>query len=197
MRTFHDHTELLKIASKLVHERISALERDATVCLTNKPYAPFPAILYCFSTIDLLGALAAGDARSKRPSTEQSKDFMQHFMGYSEEQARLLQKVFRHKLVHLASPKPAIRDGNRRVAFGYSHGRLSEHLAIRKLPHPVEIGITPQFTVEADHAFNIGMAQFVDDIARGGREYLQRLRTDSTLRGKFQRAFLQLYHPSA
>jgi hypothetical protein len=90
--------------------RINSLEKDVKYCLqelynSSTPiYAPFPAIIFCFYIIDLLGALNAGDARRKENTVENSKNYMQHFMNYTGEQSFLLTEIFRHKLIHSYAP---------------------------------------------------------------------------------------------
>jgi hypothetical protein len=115
MRRFVEQKDLIRFAVDFVRERIASLEKDVQHCL-SEPYAPFPALLYCFSTIDLLGAICAGDATKKAPTTRQSVDYMQRFMHYTEEQARLLQSLFRHKIVHLAQPKAVVEDNSQQYA---------------------------------------------------------------------------------
>ena len=51
--------ELRRFARNFVKERVIYLQKDVNHCL-QPPYAPFPAILYCLATIDLLEALCAG-----------------------------------------------------------------------------------------------------------------------------------------
>lgn len=102
MSAFASTTELEFFAEHFVGERLRALEKDTQHCLKD-PFAPFPAILLAFSTIDLLGALAFGDASKNAPTTRQSFDYMLQFMSYESDQVKLLQGLFRHKLVHLAA----------------------------------------------------------------------------------------------
>jgi hypothetical protein len=113
---FSETNELIQFARKFINNRVDSLEKDVSHCL-RKPFAPFPAILYCFSTIDLLGALYAGQGAEKDPATgnkvnttANSKRYMEKFMNYTEEQRHLLMDIFRHKLVHLAQPKAVIKD---------------------------------------------------------------------------------------
>jgi len=108
MRRFAQQTELLTCARNLIEDRISSLEKDARHYLQGE-LAPFPALLYCFATIDLLGALASGRADRKAPTTQQSISYMTDFMNYTFENADILLNLFRHKLVHLAQPNPVIR----------------------------------------------------------------------------------------
>src|SRR5215217_3637812 len=109
MNLFSDVNDLIKYSRKFVKDRINSLEKDVKYCLieTNFPikYAPFPALLYCFSTIDLLGSLFEGDASGTADTTNNSKRYMKFFMNYTKEQSDLLIDIFRHKLVHLAQPK--------------------------------------------------------------------------------------------
>lgn len=107
MKPFLDVDNLMSFARQFVEPRLAALSKDVGHCLQD-PYAPFPAILLCFSTIDLTGALAAGDGKKHRKTTEQSRAFMRDFMGYTEQNAALLVGIFRHKIVHLGAPKPVV-----------------------------------------------------------------------------------------
>jgi hypothetical protein len=59
--------EIKNVAKSFLIERTNALCKDVIHCL-NPPFAPIPAIVYCFSTIDLFGALSEGNA-SRSAST--------------------------------------------------------------------------------------------------------------------------------
>jgi hypothetical protein len=87
MNFFANPNEMIKFSRDFVKDRIKSLEKDVQYCLreNNSPlqYAPFPALLYCFSTIDLLGSLFEGDVR--------------WFINYTIEQTNLLIDIFRHK----------------------------------------------------------------------------------------------------
>jgi len=72
---FKDDMELMHFAHKfIVKDRLNSLENDVNLCLLTSAkkeepeYAPasFPALLYCFSIVDLLGSLYAGDARHRK-----------------------------------------------------------------------------------------------------------------------------------
>jgi hypothetical protein len=77
MPIFASLTELEQVAKQFTDERLSALEKDVAHCLTA-PYAPFPAIVFNLSTIDLLGALVGGDASRNAPTTTQSAAYLDH-----------------------------------------------------------------------------------------------------------------------
>jgi hypothetical protein len=127
-------TDFLRFATEFLSMKMRSLDKDVNHCL-NSPYAPFLAITFCLSTIDLLGALYIGQAASspvrvksqKKPrwmqpkTTKNSAKYMKRFMYYRSETIRLLQSVFRHKLVHLAQPKRVIEDNQRIIAWRYYH----------------------------------------------------------------------------
>jgi hypothetical protein len=98
----------------IVGSILKSLENDVNLCLSlpfNKTDAPTnaysPATIYCFSVIDLLGSLYAGNARGG-DNTQNARRYMKKFMKYSPDDALLLQRIYRHKLVHLAMPKAVI-----------------------------------------------------------------------------------------
>ena len=125
LEIFNDSTDLLYFANKLiVDERLSSLEKDVRACLEKD--CAFPALLYCFSTIDLLGAVYTGHASDTSHTKGNSKEYAIHFMkntdtNYSSEQIDLLQGIFRHKLVHLAQPKVVLEDKGRYIAWKYEY----------------------------------------------------------------------------
>src|SRR6476469_10670730 len=77
--SFKDAAELIDFATKFI------------VGACN---APFPALLYCFSIIDLLGALYAGHAKSGQ-TTSDSERYMKHFLRYPQDKPLLLQIVLK------------------------------------------------------------------------------------------------------
>lgn len=93
----------------LVKDRLHSLEYDVNRCLAydQGAYSPLPALMYCFSMVDLLGALYAGNAKGGK-TTINSKNYMVDLMGYDRGMADLLQTVYRHKIIHLSAPQTAI-----------------------------------------------------------------------------------------
>ena len=84
MNRFANSENLLKHAKDFIGRRMSLLKNDVNHCVKTAPYAPYLALIYCFSNIDLLGALYAGKAGRDANTTQQSKNYMKLFMGYSE-----------------------------------------------------------------------------------------------------------------
>lgn len=102
-------------------------------CLKNEfEPAPFPAILFCFTTINLLGALVTGRADRGVDDKLISICYMTRFMQYSTENATVLIELFRHKLVHLAQPNPMIRFGSERITWKHRH--LDRQFHLKKIP---------------------------------------------------------------
>lgn len=197
---FANRDELLDFARSFVAERLNALRKDVAHCLVD-PYAPFPAILFCLSTVDLLGALAAGDATSGGGTTKKAKAYMTQFMRYTDEQARTLQRMFRHKLVHLAEPKATITDQNgRRIAWRYVHPVDPRHLAIEPLNPAQRVTITATWHIPCDHVFTVSIEQLVADIESSLQRmpdgYLNQLAVDPALLASFERAIEQIYDPN-
>ena len=140
-------------ARNFLKEKINSLKKDCEQCLFSKHPAPFPALLYCFSVIDLLGALFSGNAEDSAPTTQQSKDFITGVMKYPDEVAELMQKVFRHKLVHLAQPNPMTKYKGKQYLWWFCHeSNRNKHLKIEPTDQKGEFW------------FRISLWDFVEDI---------------------------------
>jgi hypothetical protein len=188
-------------ARNYVEERVNSLEKDVRHCLQGE-LAPFPALLYCFAIIDLLGALMSGGAaRSRNVRTkEQSILYMTCFMCYTYENATLLIDVFRHKLVHLAQPRPVFQSGSEWIGWRYHHDNREVHL--KKLP-PLEsdkIVVASGWIVTITQEYNVSIMDFANDIKDSAMKkpngYLARLEESSLLRENYQTAVNQIYDES-
>lgn len=198
MRRFSNRRELVEFASKFVWERIDSLEKDVGHCL-REPYAPFPALLYCFSTIDLLGALCAGNATRYARTTNQSAQYMERFMNYTEECTRLLQSLFRHKIVHLAQPKGVVEDKSRSICWRYWHDSQEHHLRLEKLPPGTKVQVAPSWEIPCDYEFNISISHLIKDIrdsVENPNGYLARLQTVRGLQDHFEKAINEIHDPT-
>ncbi len=199
LQGFADVPQLLEFAERFFTTRLDSLERDIERCLREPPpAAPFPAVLYCFSIIDLLGALYAGRADRSAPTTQQAAAYMKsRFMGYTDEQVRLLQNIFRHKLVHFSEPKAVIEDDGRLVSWRIEHESSPWHL--RVTPQAMEFFISqPGWSVAASHEFVISIRDLVRDIREsvlGAGRYRDSLQADATLQRRFERALVDIFDP--
>jgi len=194
MKIFSTRNDLLRYAERFIQERIVSLEKDVSVCL--KGDVAFPAILYCFATIDLLGALLSGKAsKSKKPNTsKQSREYMQKYMAYTKEQSELLQQVFRHKITHLAQPNPVVAFRDKKIAWQYYHTNSREHLQL--VPRKGEKKVTQQYKIQWNHIFIISIWDLVNDIVTSVYKpagYLHDLSLQTNLREKFEEAILDIY----
>lgn len=191
MKLFSEEKELVEYAGKLVHERIKSLEGDVQHCLAG--HAVFPALLYCFATVDLLGALLAGDASRNANTSKQAKEYMGTFMNYSSEQIRLLQASFRHKLVHLAVPRPVVEDQGRQISWHVEYQQPGKHLHVEELS-PADIRQeTTKLCLGWDHRFCVSVLDLVREIKSSADTYLDVLAHSAALQGKFECAISQMY----
>jgi len=195
MTIFNEQKELIKFAKTFIDARIDALEKDVHHCL-SEPLAPFPAILLCFATIDLLGALSEGNAVNK--PTKKSKQYMQKYMYYTQEQTDLLMGIFRHKIVHLGQPKQIIENNDRKISWRYHHSNPEIHLKLIKFTNTKYFEVTSQYRIEVDYEFNICISEFVKDIKNSVYEpegYIHSLKKDTNLQDKFEKAIKDYYDP--
>ena len=199
MNIFSNPNEMIKFARNFINNRINSLEKDVKYCLTESnssiQYAPFPALLYCFSTIDLLGSLLEGDASRKADTTNNSKRYMKCFMNYTTDQADLLVYMFRHKLVHLAQTQFVYTDkSGRKITWRYYHDNPEKHLKIEELD--IALNITSTYNIHTTHQFNLGIMQFMFDIKDSVLKpngYPNALETNPTLQTNFVNAIEQIY----
>lgn len=198
MFSFTNQQQLAEFAKDFLEERLASLHKDVEHCLQD-PYAPFPALLYCFATIDLLGALMAGNAQRNAPTAQQAKDYITRFMSYTDEQARLFQSQFRHKLVHLAQPKAVIRDNGRNIAWKYWHESEGNHLTLVPLPAGTKAQVTASYVMPVSHQFNVSITHLAKDVHQSvgsSNGYLAQLKSDSNLMSSFEQAIRQIYDPT-
>jgi hypothetical protein len=199
---FPDKNELKRFARTIVGERMNSLRKDVLHCL-RKPYAPFPALLYCISSMDFLGALFAGQGAKKDSITSKSVDtagnskaYMHHFMGYTQDQCSLIIDLFRHKLVHLAQPKPSTVYYGKIVSWYYEHNPSPKHLLLENAPTGAKIQIKSDWEIPVDQTFCLSITQFMEDIRdsvyrHGG--YLDLMETDSNIQDKFEKAIQEIF----
>jgi hypothetical protein len=197
--TFKDDVELMEYAENfIIKDRINSLENDVERCLptyrkeTADP-APFPALMYCFSIIDLLGSLYAGNARSGN-TTDNSARYMDHYLNYPKDKLRLLQKIYRHKIVHLSQPKIAILHNKQIIAWKHDEMIRSRHLAIEQKPGYADI-LGSFRKIHCDGEFIVSIKALKDDLKSSVTRYLRDLKNNADLQSKFVTAINQIYDP--
>jgi hypothetical protein len=191
---FPDRNELKRFARHFIKGRIDSLKKDVSHCLNGD--ATFPALLYCMSVIYLLGELNAVDSGT---NTTKSIMYMQELMGYTRVQSDLVMKLFRHKLVHLAQPRPIAvypENSTNVVTWQYVHSDSKMHLLLEELPPKTKIQIIPGWKIEVNQRFTIGIWQLVEDISNsvyrhGG--FLDKLEHRQDLQTKFSNFIEGIY----
>jgi hypothetical protein len=193
---FADDIAIVGLADSLIRERLESLCKDVSHCL-KEPFAPFPALLYCFATVDFLAALYAGDV-TRNAKGPIAKTYMTQVMGYREEQAQLLQTIYRHKLVHLAQPRAVLRDGARLISWRYVHERHPQHLQLNQIPKGW-VRVTPQWYVVCEWELFLSIQSLVDDIVRSVEAapagYLHRVAHEAVLQANLKKALTGMFDP--
>jgi hypothetical protein len=173
-KCFDNSKKLIEFAHKfIIDERLPSLQKDVNACL--KEHCPFPALLYCFSTIDLLGAVYPGFAAESSNTRGNFKQYACKFMEngnqrpkhekYSNECVDLIQDIFRHKIVHLAQPRIVIKNKDRLIVWRYEYPESLNHLKLEYIGKKRRVirNLTP-YAIFYDHIFTISITQFVSDI---------------------------------
>jgi hypothetical protein len=201
--TFKDNVELIQFAEKfLYNDRLASLENDVERCLpTDKKetadYAPFPALMYCFSIIDLLGSLYAGNARSG-DTTNTAATYMEKYLKYPKDKLRLLQKIYRHKIVHLSQPKLAMLYNKQIIAWKHDECIPSKHLTIDQTPGDAPISGSCR-KIRCDGQYIVSIKALKDDIRYSVKRYpdgyMEDLKSNADLQSKFVSAINQIYDP--
>ncbi len=194
MKSFKDDNELFQFVEYfIVRDKLPSLEKDINHCLSY-PYAPFPAILYCFSIIDLLASLYCG--QTKGGTTANAGKYMKDMMHYTKDQCKLLQQVFRHKIVHLATPKIAYKINGKIVTWSYRHDSPEKHLRIEAVPSNGFVQPTSKIRQDITHVFSIDIKQLSDDIIQSFQSpggYYEQLKADQTLKTNFDNAIFEMF----
>ncbi|MGI0044044.1 MAG: hypothetical protein ACRD47_10060 [Nitrososphaeraceae archaeon] len=199
MYKFTNETELLNHARDHVEQAVNSLNRDVKNCLKNElEPAPFPAVLFCFATINLLGALVTGRADIGADDKLVSICYMTRFMQYSTENATILIELFRHKLVHLAQPNPLIQFGSERITWQHHHHDRQFHLKKIAYQGVREIGgdVPSHWHIPVTHQFNISITDFAKDIrdsAMGRNGYYNALENSPYLQINYELAINRMY----
>lgn len=174
MSKFANQHDLLNHAKDFIKTRMDALKKDIDHCIKTQPYAPFPALIYCFSNIDLelfiqeelIRLLLQQKDLKGIPQHNNLKKYMKDFMGYNEEKSTLLQCIFRHKLVHLAEPLLSVIEyKSRLIAWKYNHYNTVNHLIF--VPASTannKIQITANRDIHFDEVFEISILGLANDI---------------------------------
>jgi hypothetical protein len=128
---------------------------------------------------------------TQQRTTKNSARYMKRFMRYPTQSIRLVQGIFRHKLVHLAQPKSVVEDRTRTIAWRYYHHDKSRHLKVIKFKTPSHVkGLTP-YKLYCNYGFAISISQLKADIIMsvftGSTSYYSSLKSNKKLQINFRR----------
>ena len=199
---FKDDIELMEFAKKFVDDRMDSLENDVerSLPVDNKEGpadAPFPALMYCFSIIDLLGSLFAGNAQSRKTTENSVRYFVKYLYPkdkLSLDKLSLLQKIYNHKLVHLSQPKFAMLYNRQIIAWKHDERDPSRHLTIEQKPGVAKI-LGSFGNIHCDAQYIVSIKALKNDIKSSVTQYLADLENDADLQNKFVTAINQIYDP--
>jgi hypothetical protein len=125
---------------------------------------------------------------------------MKRFMGYQHQQISLFWLIFRHKLVHLAEPKPAVLDKNKIIGWRYHHKKMQTHLTLTKLKTPTKLLLNTPYDIYCNYRFEISITKLKDDIIdsilRKPSGYKEVLLNSKKLQLNFRRAINEIYNPT-
>lgn len=199
MSVFKDKTDLIRFAEAFLEERKSSLLNDVNKCLKKSCFtkpAPFSALVYCFSVIDLMGALLSGEATKDAKTSQIASDYMLHFMNYTKDEIEMLQNVFRHKIVHLSQPHFVGKNNSGdKIAWREYHDNRKEHLKIEtglteqdiQAPAgiPINLLIKP---IRYNATFTVSIKSLAEGICKSIDNYISALEKDATLQKNFDKA---------
>jgi hypothetical protein len=199
--------DLIDFAEKFLHERIESLEKDVMGCIKNA--APFPGLLYCFSIVDLLGALyegnVSGDVRKygyHAGTTRIAREYMMKMMNYAAYETKLLQRIFGHKTVHLGQPKAMILDrtNKKKIGWALENTYSGKHMLLQKLPYPQKAKILMPYDMTVDHVLIVSIQRFMQDIKDSVNKtplgYMELVKQTNIYQEKFETAVEQIYDPN-
>ncbi len=148
-------------------------------CLNSKiEEAPYLALMYCFATVDLMGAYLTGRF-NERKETDNAFQFINKYIGYSREQTLLLQEIYRHKLVHTGLPTSFFKHNEEVFTWTIHYDNRNFHLKI------TENGQA--------RCFNISIRDFGQDLINGMIKYLDELEVNDCLKQKYKKTLHELW----
>jgi hypothetical protein len=155
----------------------------------------------CIRTISCIALLffhhiLSGNARSGN-TAENSLKYMKKYFDRADDKLILLQKMYRHKVVHLSQPKPAMLYNGKLLVWEHNEDNPSKHLTIEQLDDDIDIfGVSK---IRCHEKFIVSIRILMEDIKRSviksPNGYLADLKDNEELQNKFVTAINQIYNP--
>ena len=123
---------------------------------------------------------------------------MENYLKYPKDKAQLLQRIYRHKIIHLSQPKPAVLYNTQIIAWRHDENEPSKHLTID--PTTGDVDLPGRFgRIHCDAQYIVSIRVLKDDIKNSVVHpedgYLEDLRENTDLQNKFVTAINQIYDP--
>lgn len=155
----------------------------------------FPALMYCFSVINLLGNLYAGIV-TRDENTENSKEYMRTFMRvnlaqnlikYDEKHLNLLYEGYRHQITHLSMPSTIFKYNKQLVTWKFDDPDPKNHLRLTGKSGTIDVPETKVkvekiCTLQFHDTFVVNIEVFCEDIIQsvlGSGRYLDKIKNEN------------------
>lgn len=188
---------ILKVyAGRILREKINSLVNDINKCLSpskNEKLQPavFSALLSCFSTLDFLAALYAGNASTNASTSRQLEDFIKEYFNYSVKKRELLIKIYRHKLVHLFQPGHLVEYKNKSYSWRIYNNNKKMHIIISRKNEL--INPAPSVRLVVHYIFSISIITFMQEIISAAEKYYKKLLMEELLQKNFDKAINDIF----
>ncbi len=199
---------VIEFAKIFVERRLWGFEKDIAICLTpdkNKSHAYMPALMACFSLLDLFSGLYAGKTSSH--SHEQLIKYMRAFAlpnRYDDDLLKVAYVAFRHKLAHLSHPyfvlntkkDPRLNKIKKQMLLTWTISEKAHNppiwLKSYRRPMITKKHPTP-WKIIYDHRIHISIRTLADDAMATAQEYLKALNQCAKLKEKFRNCMCDFY----
>jgi hypothetical protein len=113
----------------MFEQRLDSLDNDTKRCfapIDGLQFAPFPAVLYAFSTVDYFSSAWKGwndpvfgrKKKKRRNQTKRLVAFLARFIRYGKKESQIAVSVWRHKLMHTGEPR-LVRNKTKTEKYGW------------------------------------------------------------------------------
>jgi hypothetical protein len=206
-KQFESKAKLIKYAKWFVRDRVRALRKDLSICMTAKKvknhrtgktiiqHAYFPGLMACIGFIDFMSGLAVGKLKSN--NDKELIQYRDRFMDKTRYQhLDLVYVMLRHKMAHLTYPYVVYDTRTAKPRHNFSPRRITWTIAAnRKIPIELKDYSRPQYDlktkcpwdVDYDSRILIGIRTFQADIINSTRRYIEALESDPILRTNFEK----------
>ncbi len=189
---------VVRFATIFIRRRLKGFKKDINICLTadqNGDHAYMPGLMTCFSLLDLLSGLYAGQVQGH--NHRHLIEFLKRFKPnrYDDYDLTVLYVAFRHKLAHLSHPyfvlntksEKLLKERKMLLTWEISSDASESPIRIERYPKPQSIRTQPvPWRMSYDHRFYISVRTLADDALASATAYVAALKDDSKIRGNFR-----------